>query len=388
MDRMVGVIRENLGCEVRILTTTPLDPNPDSFRGIANIPESQITRHVDDRPQSYAECWMDGFPSWFQDFDPDLLIFASPATYWQNKGPMNGLNQILASVRSRQIPFGFVHYDLAHTVNWEIGQMVGSGYTWESARDDYLSRAREASKEPTTWDAFVNRYEPPVAHEPDFLISCSEWSLRILDPLKSVPGFALHPFMDYPSYLEPHAPLDQGDFEIGFVNPSIHKGCTTALNLALGSPYSQLWLRGAYGDANKAKFMDMVDSTIASKTVQGEITIVDFVPDIRSFFASLDSKGLLIFPSQFEGYGMIAVEAMAAGIPVVSTDHPATVEGVGDSAYLVNPYAGFDEWEWAIGEVLDDRDTWVQAAADRITFLRDRQRQEVVSFIDFLQRFL
>ena len=85
---------------------------------------------------------------------------------------------------------------------------------------------------------------------------------------------------------------------------------------------------------------------------------------------------------------MVAIEAMASGIPVVSTDHPATVEGVGDSAYLVSPFAGYDDWEWAIDEVLDDRDAWVQAAADRIRFLRDRQEHELDSLIDFLQRFL
>lgn len=388
MDRMVAVLRERLACDIHILTTTPADPDPDSFRGIAGIPEEWITRHVDDRPQSYAECWMDGFSDWFAGFDPDLVIFASPATYWQANGPMNGLNHILVNVRSRGIPFGFVHYDLSHNTNWDLAHMVRSGHTWEEAKQDYLTRAREASENPDSWQEFVDIYEPPVAHSPDFLISCSQWSLDLLDPLGSVPGFVLHPFMDYPSYLDPHPPIEQGDFDIGFVNPSIHKGCTTALNLAMGSDYSQVWLRGAYGDSNKVRFMDMVESSIASGQVMGEITIVDFIPDIRSMFASLRSHGLLLFPSQFEGYGMVAVEALAAGIPVVSTDHPATIEGVGDSAYLVNPYADFDDWEWAVSEVLEDRESWVQAAEERIVFLRDRQQTQVLAFIDFIRRFL
>jgi hypothetical protein len=64
------------------------------------------------------------------------------------------------------------------------------------------------------------------------------------------------------------------------------------------------------------------------------------------------------------------------------------VEGVGDSAYLVNPYADFDDWEWALSEVLEDRESWVRAAEERISFLRDRQRIQVVALMDFIRGFL
>ncbi len=388
MDRMIAAIRPRLGCDVRILTTTPASDSPDAYRGVSEIPESHITRVVSDQQHHYAENWIDHFSGWVSGFVPDLLIFAAPATYYKTKGDMVRVREVFANVRSRQIPFGFVHYDLSHLLNFEIGEMVKAGVSWEVAKEDYLRRAREASQDFDDWLAFVDTYEPPSAHDPDFMISCSDWSLHLLDPLGSIPGFTPHPIMDYDSYSEPHPPLEQGEFQIGFVNPSLHKGCTTALNLALGDSRSQVWLRGSYGDANKKRFMDLVDSSIRSGDISCHLEILDYVPDIRSLFASLDTSGLLLFPSHFEGYGMVAIEAMASGIPVVSTDHPATVEGVGDSAYLVSPFAGYDDWEWAIDEVLDDRDAWVQAAADRIRFLRDRQEHELDSLIDFLQRFL
>lgn len=388
MDRMIAAIIPRLGCDVKILTTTPASDSPDAYRGVSKIPETNITRVVSDKQHHYAENWIDHFDSWISSFTPDLLIFAAPATYYKSKGDMVRVREVFANVKSRQIPFGFVHYDLSHLVNFEIGEMVKAGFDWLDAKDDYIRRAHEASQDFEDWLAFVNLYEPPSAHDPDFMISCSEWSLHLLDPLSSIPGFTLHPLMDYDSYSEPYSALEQGEFQVGFVNPSLHKGCTTALNLALGDSRSQVWLRGSYGDSNKKRFMDLVNSSIESGNISCHLEIVDYVPDIRSLFASLRSHGLLLFPSHFEGYGMIAVEAMAAGIPVVSTNHPATVEGVGDSAYLVNPFLGFEDWEWALDEVLDDRDAWVQAAADRIRYLKDRQKHEVDALIDFLQRFL
>jgi glycosyltransferase involved in cell wall biosynthesis len=66
-------------------------------------------------------------------------------------------------------------------------------------------------------------------------------------------------------------------------------------------------------------------------------------------------SGLAVVPSEYEGFGFPAGEAMACGIPVVSTDGGALPEVVGDAGRIVparNPTA----LAQAIGELLTDAD--------------------------------
>ena len=107
--------------------------------------------------------------------------------------------------------------------------------------------------------------------------------------------------------------------------------------------------------------------------------------EIPALMRALD---VFCFPSLWEGFATALVEAMAAGIPVVSTDHPATIEGVGDAAYTLNPFASIEDWLDAIELVQEDREVWIEAGLARIRHLRERQEREVGELIDFIQRFL
>ena len=44
-----------------------------------------------------------------------------------------------------------------------------------------------------------------------------------------------------------------------------------------------------------------------------------------------------IFPSKYEGLGLPHLEAMSLGCPVISSNHEAILEAVGDAAELFNP---------------------------------------------------
>ncbi|MBW3614756.1 MAG: glycosyltransferase, partial [Actinobacteria bacterium] len=67
----------------------------------------------------------------------------------------------------------------------------------------------------------------------------------------------------------------------------------------------------------------------------------------------LAGAAVLVLPSVYEGFGFPALEAMAAGTPVVATAAGALPEVVGSAARLVPP-GDVDALAAAIAEVVDD----------------------------------
>ena len=102
--------------------------------------------------------------------------------------------------------------------------------------------------------------------------------------------------------------------------------------------------------------------------------------------ALLQGARVFAFPSLYEGFGLPPLEAMAVGVPVVTTRAGAVPEVVGDAALVVEPGRP-DELAEALAEVLTDderRDelvtrgrlraaarTWNDAAADMAGLYRD-----------------
>jgi glycosyltransferase involved in cell wall biosynthesis len=56
--------------------------------------------------------------------------------------------------------------------------------------------------------------------------------------------------------------------------------------------------------------------------------------ELRSLYAGCEA---LLFPSLYEGFGLPALEAMAAGAPVVASDRSSLPEVVGDAGLLADP---------------------------------------------------
>ena len=63
------------------------------------------------------------------------------------------------------------------------------------------------------------------------------------------------------------------------------------------------------------------------------------VPELRWLYSAAE---LFVFPSMYEGFGMPVLEAMACGVPVVTSDCSALREVGDDAAVLVNPYDAND----------------------------------------------
>ncbi|OGL74268.1 hypothetical protein A3E39_01455 [Candidatus Uhrbacteria bacterium RIFCSPHIGHO2_12_FULL_60_25] len=149
------------------------------------------------------------------------------------------------------------------------------------------------------------------------------------------------PFRDVPQFLMV-ARLEQ------------QKGHETVLQaLALVPPPWELRIAGT-GSLER----DLKEQTerlgIASRVrFLGEI---DTVPD------ELERADLFLFPSRWEGMGLAALEAMAAGVPVLASDLPPLRDVVPSASRL--PPDAPAEWRAAITKVLADSNAAVRLAQD------------------------
>ena len=73
---------------------------------------------------------------------------------------------------------------------------------------------------------------------------------------------------------------------------------------------------------------------IAELGIGDVVTVNPWLP-VDSFQEQFASSSMVVFPSDFEGFGLPAVEAMRLGIPVVITPEPALLEVSGGHATVV-----------------------------------------------------
>lgn len=84
------------------------------------------------------------------------------------------------------------------------------------------------------------------------------------------------------------------------------------------------------------------------------IRILHYISEEEKILLYKLSK-IFIFPSLYEGFGMPIVEAMAAGVPVITSNISSMPEVVGDAAILVNPYS-VDEITSAITKIIENEE--------------------------------
>ena len=80
-----------------------------------------------------------------------------------------------------------------------------------------------------------------------------------------------------------------------------------------------------------------LERAIADRGLQDVVALLPWLrdEDFRSTFAS---AGLVVFPSDFEGFGLPAVEAMRLGIPLVISPDPALREVTGSHASVMSEF--------------------------------------------------
>ncbi|CAM0124922.1 Glycosyltransferase family 1 protein [Stenotrophomonas geniculata] len=122
-----------------------------------------------------------------------------------------------------------------------------------------------------------------------------------------------------------------------------------------------------------------IEARISQLGLEGKVILVGEVPpsQVGAYLALGD---IFAFPSHFEAFGLVAVEAMRAGLPLVCSDHPALREVVGDAGILLPP---------------TDRNSWVKTLSElacdppRMALLSEKgaDRAQLFSFDRMLHGF-
>lgn len=105
----------------------------------------------------------------------------------------------------------------------------------------------------------------------------------------------------------------------------------------------------------------------------GDVEFRGYMPEASSLLGAFD---LLVIPSRYEGLGLVAIETMLAGIPIVAARIPSLGEVIGDAGRLVSPESP-ERLAEAIVELAGDpaqRQDLVERAAERARRLFDPDR--------------
>lgn len=95
----------------------------------------------------------------------------------------------------------------------------------------------------------------------------------------------------------------------------------------------------------------VIEPTLKELKITERVKIIPFL-DYIELVLLYNSASVLFFPTLYEGFGLPVLEAMACGIPVVSSNNSSIAEVSGDAALLVNP-ANLKEMTEALEKVLD-----------------------------------
>lgn len=96
-----------------------------------------------------------------------------------------------------------------------------------------------------------------------------------------------------------------------------------------------------------------LESRIRQYEQRGEVRWLGYVPadELPLLYSG---AAMLVYPSLYEGFGLPVLEAMASGIPVITSNRASLPEVAGDVGVMINP-DDFDELRIHMQRLLEDR---------------------------------
>jgi glycosyltransferase involved in cell wall biosynthesis len=113
--------------------------------------------------------------------------------------------------------------------------------------------------------------------------------------------------------------------------------------------------------ADDDPFTPTVRRMVSDLALGERVIFTGHLSDVAPLYALAD---VVVMPSRWEGFGLVLVEAMAAGTPIVTTRVGPIPEVVGEHAALLIPADSAADLAAAIGRLLDDPSLAAQLASN------------------------
>jgi glycosyltransferase involved in cell wall biosynthesis len=91
-----------------------------------------------------------------------------------------------------------------------------------------------------------------------------------------------------------------------------------------------LVIAGAPGDDS-----ELVDKLILHHGLEGRVIMLGYISD-KQRSALYQHADLFVYPSKYEGFGLVILEAMSYGVPVITSNNSSLPEAAGEAAILVD----------------------------------------------------
>jgi alpha-1,3-rhamnosyl/mannosyltransferase len=278
----------------------------------------------------------------------ELAVFTSS---WKDR-PAAGLSsELAAAVVDRRIPVRVLNY-CWHRLEWPFIESLGIAADVVHAAHPLLIPSRHAARVVTVHDLFfltsprstraeIRRDYPALAsshaRRADAIVTNSRYTASLIERTFGVPQTRIHVCSPGPPAWRtlgraPHLPRDGYVLFLGTLEARKNLG-------ALLDAYSCLIERRARlpplviagkATADAAGWL----ARLSRRPLAGRVRHLGYVPDREEVFAG---ARLLVVPSRDEGFGIPALEAMSAGVPVVAARRGALPEVLGDAGILVDP---------------------------------------------------
>lgn len=171
----------------------------------------------------------------------------------------------------------------------------------------------------------------------------------------------------------PEVSRDDQPLRIGFLGRNIPKKGIDLIIAAMGRNRSRGWTLSIAGPPGTDEFVAEIRDQAEQLGITAEIAWLGFLEDSGDLFDNCD---VLAMPSAYEGFGMVAGEAMCRGVPVIVPRRSGVAEIVAEfNAGIVMPESSVDEVEKALVTMAGDAalrqrfgENGLEAANSRLTY--------------------